>query len=170
MKFTSVQSRPVTSAIRHRNVQRPALGSLILAASLALAGCNDKPDPALLATTACWIDSINGKGDEMVVVERNGRIELSGWAADSSSGTAPEKRVLQLLDPRGNIVLAQMAGERSERADVAELLKQPGYKGAGFKGAFPAAPANPGEYGLSIAMFRAGAGVLCLSGKRVAIR
>ena len=157
-----------TGARRSAIVRRYAASVAILVGAI-LAGCPAKPDGALLVSKDCWIDTINGKADNLVEVER-GPLEISGWAADSTSASAPEKRIIQILDTKGNLAVAQLAQERSERMDVANALNQPGYKGAGFKVAMAGTTLAPGGYGLSIAMFRPGAMVICTSSKQIVVK
>jgi len=142
---------------------------IVILAAAIFSGCSAKPTDAVLTSKDCWIDTINGKADNLVPVER-GTLEISGWAADNTSGRAPEKRVIQVLDARGNLAIAQIAQERSERMDVANTLGQPGYKGAGFKVVIAGNALGPGQYGLSIAMFRDGATVLCASSKQIVVK
>lgn len=146
---------------------RAAVTALLV--GVIVAACTGKPDVPLLVSKACWIDTINGKVENLVQVEP-GPLHISGWAADSTNGSATDKLVIQVPGAKGNLFLAQAAQQRSERMDVANVLGQPGYKGAGFNVVMAGSTLDPGEYGLSAAIYRPDAAAICASLKRIIVK
>lgn len=138
-------------------------------AGCLLAGCGNDASDAVLISRHCWVDTINSVLTDDITVER-GSVKFTGWAADSSSGSTPEKAYLQLLNSRGNLVSTHFIAKRYERPDVVEVNKQPGYSKSGFEISIDLANTQPGTYGVSIAMKRDGASLVCESSKKITLK
>lgn len=140
-----------------------------LLAAVMLVGCGDKPADAVLISRHCWIDSVNAAATEEISVDR-GPLKITGWVADSTSGVAPEKANLQLLNTKGNIVSSHLIVTRIERPDVVEVNKQPGYAKSGFEITVDLTKTPPANYALSLAMQREGASLVCESSKKIVLK
>lgn len=144
---------------------------LCLFTGACIAACSGKPADAVLISKDCWVDSINGQNSNIVQV-RQEPLTIIGWAADSTTGRAPEKLALQILDKTGNVVYIYPIEKRSARPDVASVYKQPGYHKSGFDVVINSTKVDlmAGEYGVSIAMRRDSAVVVCESTKKILIK
>ena len=137
----------------------PALLTGISAVILLTACSNQAPDSFVLSRD-CWIDAVNEKTGEQVLVAK-GPVKIGGWAADSSTGMVPESLTVQLLDKDGKVVAKRSVEKKLERADVAKAYNRPGYLQSGFAVEFSDLSPVPDGYGVSIAMRGAGTSVLC---------
>lgn len=142
-----------------------------LAIGCLISGCSGQAVGPVLVSKHCWIESINGQGVDSVQVTP-GEVKVGGWAADSTTGQVPEKIALQLLDSKGNAILVTPVQKRLDRPDVAAVLKETSYKASGFEVVMNAADPSirSGVYGLSIAMRRDKADIVCMSTKTVTIQ
>lgn len=148
------------------------LSGIFFISALALVGvqgCSDKADSmAAIVSSDCWIDSINDKSSSIVEV-KPGIISFSGWAADSSTGTAPKEMGIYITDTKGNKVLFK-ADKRISRTDVAAAKKKPAYEMSGFYFSADAGTLPVGEHTLSVVMYRDGAMVSCALPKKLVIK
>ena len=78
MNILSRAAKAASVGTRRSAIVRRYAASLAILAGAILAGCSAKPDDALLVSKDCWVDTINGKADNLVQVER-GPLEISGW-------------------------------------------------------------------------------------------
>lgn len=138
-------------------------------ALVGVQGCSDKADSiATIVSSDCWIDSINDKSSSIVEV-KPGIISFRGWAADSSTGTAPKEMGIYIADSKGNKVLFK-ADKRVSRADVAAAKKKPAYKMSGFYFSADASTLPAGEHTLSVVMYRDDAKISCATPKKLVVK
>ncbi len=160
--------RRFVGAVSDRRVR---VTGLWLVAGMSLTACSGKPADAVLMSKHCWIETINGQGGNSVQATQ-GPLTIGGWAADSTTGRVPEIMALQMLDTKGNAVSIYPIEKRLARPDVALVLKQPGYDKSGFDVVINSTKADllAGEYGVSIAMRRDSAVIVCESTKKILIK
>lgn len=148
------------------------LSGMIFVSVLAVAGmqgCSDKTGTkSSVISSDCWIDSVNDNTNPVVEV-KPGLILFKGWAADSSTGTAPKEMGVYIMDSKGAKVLFK-TDKRVLRTDVAAEKEQPKYKMSGFEVLADAGSLAKGEYTLSIVMYRDGATVACNTPTKLAIK
>lgn len=129
-------------------------------AMVGVQGCSDSADnKKSVVSNDCWIDSVNDKSSSVVEV-KSGIISFKGWAADSTTGTAPKEMGVYIADSSGSNVLFK-TDKRVLRADVATAKKQPKYEMSGFDISADAGSLTAGEHTLSLVMYRDGATVTC---------
>lgn len=138
---------------------------------LALAsmqGCSDKADNNVqVVSTDCWIDAVNDNATSPVKVNAD-VFSVRGWAADSSTGTAPKEMGVYITDSKGNKVIFK-TDKRISRADVATARKQPKYEMSGFDIKVDGSSLPVGEHSLSLVMYRDGATVACATPMKLLI-
>ncbi|WP_283183773.1 hypothetical protein [Pseudomonas svalbardensis] len=148
------------------------LSGMIFVSVLAVAGmqgCSDKADSKnLVVSNDCWIDAINENTNSIVAV-KPGSLSLRGWAADSSTGTAPKEMGVYIVDNKGAKVLFK-TDKRVLRTDVAAEKKQPKYEMSGFDFLADAGSLAVGEYTLSVVMYRDGATVACATPTKLVVK
>jgi hypothetical protein len=150
-----------------------AIVAVAVASLTLLHGCSGTSTPpqqkAVLVSKECWIDGINGDPATTVRLPP-GDISIGGWAVDITSGTAPEIVTVQLLDAKGDSFVMQKSDKPISRLDVAQVKNQPAFEKSGFAVVINGKGLLPGEYGLSLAMHRPGADLVCPSSKRLVIK
>jgi hypothetical protein len=139
------------------------LSSKLFVSVVALAsmqGCSDKADSSVqVASADCWIDSVNDNAGSTVKVNVD-LFSVRGWAADSSTGTAPKEMAVNITDSKGNKVVFK-TDKRISRIDVATAKKQPKYEMSGFDIKVDGSSLPVGEHSLSLVMYRNDATVTC---------
>lgn len=149
-----------------KRVSGVALFSVV--AMVGMQGCSDSVDSKkTVVSTDCWIDSVNDKSSSVVEV-KSGVISFKGWAADSTTGTAPKEVGVYVVDNSGSKVLFK-TDKRVLRADVATEKKQPKYDMSGFDISADAGSLAAGEHTLSLVMYRDGATVTCTTPTKLII-
>jgi hypothetical protein len=140
--------------------------SLIVLAMLSLVACTDEKSNKITSTD-CWVGYINGeRGD--AVRSAPGIIGFGGWAADSTTGSAPENMAVKLTDSSGKSYLFN-APQRVSRPDVVESTKKSGYLMSGFDFGVNGTSLVKGEYGISIEMYPEKKVVSCAIAKKLTI-
>lgn len=109
-------------------------------------------------TTQFSLDQINGRTalhlNPLVTIDtsQERRIALSGWAVDTAAGRAAAGVFVSLDGRDGEVDIPVDYGQ--DRADVAQVFSQPGYRLSGFSLAIPTASLKPGTYTLTLKVVR----------------
>lgn len=129
------------------------------------AGWNCTPEPARFGTApiappparpadSCYVDLLNGVPRARWVASgfdtgRAGPLEITGWAVDPSTESAPKEVFVVLAGPAGTF---DVKADRTQRPDVAAAFDNENYVESGFRLKAQAADVPPGEYDVRIEM------------------
>lgn len=135
---------------------------------LPMAGCSEKAETKTqLVSKDCWLGFINGH-PEATVHSAPEIITFGGWAADSTTSSAPTDMAIKITDSDGKSFLFR-TNKRISRPDVVAATKRPGYIMAGYNFSVDGASLVSGEYGVSIEMYRQNEIISCSTTKRLII-
>lgn len=151
------------------SVKTKAAASFIVATLLSLVACSDDAAPKNhVVSTDCWLGAINGDRADSVR-SSPGPISFGGWAADSTTNTAPVGMAIKLTDSSGKSSLFS-APKRLSRADIVSVANKTGYLMSGYDFKANGASLAPGEYGISIDMYRDKTIVSCAIAKKLVVK
>ncbi|MBD9599164.1 hypothetical protein IB252_04840 [Pseudomonas sp. PDM10] len=151
------------------SVRTKAATSFIVATLLSLVACSDDAGPkSHVVSTDCWLDAINGDRADSVR-SSPGTISFGGWAADSTTNTVPVDMAIKLIDSSGKSSLFS-ASKRLSRPDVVSVTNKTGYLMSGYDFKANGASLAPGEYGISIEMYRDKSNVSCAISKKLVVK
>jgi len=151
------------------SVNTKAAASFIVVTLLSLVACSDDAGPkSHVVSTDCWLGAINGDRTD-TVRSAPGPISFGGWAADSTTNTAPAEMAIKLTDSSGGSSLFS-APKRLNRPDIVSVTNKNGYLMSGYDFTANGASLVPGDYGISIEMYRDKAIVSCGVSKKLIIK
>lgn len=122
---------------------------LTLSCIVGLSGCDDsqKNDKVShYSSDKCFVDSIDGKSDTSVYVNRQ-MVEFTGWAIDISKGSAPEQLTLRLTGMQGTPARFS-APIYIDRPDLVTAYNNPKLLRSGFVFKADLSSLPPGGYGM----------------------
>ena len=108
----------------------------------------------------------NNRIDQVADVKSEDGFELSGWALDDRTKSAPEIVFIELAPVKGGARYYATAG-RSDRDDVVKAFNEQEYKKAGYVVKADIKSVPPGEYEINIIQVVDGNPILTLSGKKI---
>jgi len=173
---------------------KPLLGvASLIGLTLALVSCGESPESwdkvaasapgkflvtqlppgaKLVHVKDCNIESLDGSritADKVVTIKRGSEIKITGWAADGVTKKAVQNLYVVIVQPQGAVLYAAKSGNRVNRQDVADYLKQPNPTGFGFESSGDTSAIQPGPYNLVVLSEQQKAFQMCDAGLKVEV-